>query len=174
MELITLQDLLCSSSPLKIGFYGLDATKIKGKAIANSPPPTYDPKPTVVADNDASSKENGIDKLMALILMSFKKIYKPTNNNIRTTSNTRNLNIDNTLRSSRGTRNSEKMMLCKQEEAGTQLSAEQVDWRDDINDEPKDHELKAHYMFMKKIQEVTQDAVDNFGPIFDVEPLQKI
>ncbi|GJT64811.1 hypothetical protein Tco_1016291 [Tanacetum coccineum] len=41
-------------------------------------------------------------KIMALILMSFKKIYKPTNNNLRTLSNTRNLNVDNTPRSSRG------------------------------------------------------------------------
>nr|GEY68959.1 hypothetical protein [Tanacetum cinerariifolium] len=40
---------------------------------------------------------------MALILVSFKKIYKPTNNNLRTSSNTRNLNVDNTPRSSRGT-----------------------------------------------------------------------
>nr|GFD43069.1 hypothetical protein [Tanacetum cinerariifolium] len=29
----------------------------------------------------------------------------------------------------------EKMLLCKQEEAGIQLNAEQADWRDDTNDE---------------------------------------
>ncbi|GJS11121.1 retrovirus-related pol polyprotein from transposon TNT 1-94 [Tanacetum coccineum] len=46
----------------------------------------------------------------------------------------------------------EKMMLCKKEEAGIQLSAEQADWRDDINDDPKDQELKAHYMYMAKIK----------------------
>nr|GEW13743.1 hypothetical protein [Tanacetum cinerariifolium] len=33
------------------------ATRNRGKAIANSPPPTYDPEPKVVADDDASSKE---------------------------------------------------------------------------------------------------------------------
>ncbi|GJR71564.1 hypothetical protein Tco_0083929 [Tanacetum coccineum] len=32
----------------------------------------------------------------------------------------------------------EKMLLCKQEEAGFQLNAEQADWRDDTNDEPDD------------------------------------
>nr|GEY50340.1 hypothetical protein [Tanacetum cinerariifolium] len=37
----------------------------------------------------------------------------------------------------------EKMLLCKQEEAGVQLSAEQVDWRDDTNDELDDQELEA-------------------------------
>nr|GEU33343.1 retrovirus-related Pol polyprotein from transposon TNT 1-94 [Tanacetum cinerariifolium] len=35
-------------------------------------------------------------------------------------------------------------------------------------------ELEAHYMFMVQIQEVTPDAADNFGPIFDTELLQKV
>ncbi|GKF65932.1 hypothetical protein Tco_0192449 [Tanacetum coccineum] len=63
-------------------------TKNRGKAIVNSPPPTYDLEPEMVAEDDALSKENEIDKLMALISLSFKKIYKPTNNNLRTSSNT--------------------------------------------------------------------------------------
>ncbi|GJU23479.1 hypothetical protein Tco_1156821 [Tanacetum coccineum] len=40
---------------------------------------------------------------MALISMSFKKIYKPTNNNLRTSSNVKNKNVDNTPRSNKGT-----------------------------------------------------------------------
>nr|GEW80536.1 ribonuclease H-like domain-containing protein [Tanacetum cinerariifolium] len=68
----------------------------------------------------------------------------------------------------------EKMLLCKQKEAGFQLNAEQADWRDDTNDESKDQELEAHYMYMAQIQEVTPDAADNSGPIFDTEPLQKV
>nr|GFA93650.1 hypothetical protein [Tanacetum cinerariifolium] len=43
-----------------------------------------------------------IDKLMALISLSFKKIYKPTNNNLRTSSNTSRANQDNYPRISRG------------------------------------------------------------------------
>nr|GFA04017.1 hypothetical protein [Tanacetum cinerariifolium] len=66
----------------------------------------------------------------------------------------------------------EKMLLCKQEEAGFQLNTEQADWRDDTDDEPEDQELEAHYMYMAQIQEVTPDAADNSGPIFDTEPLQ--
>ncbi|GJW10056.1 hypothetical protein Tco_1575883 [Tanacetum coccineum] len=50
-------------------------------------------------------------------------------------------------------------VLCKQEEARIQLSAEQVDWRDDTDEEPEDQELEAHYMYMAKIQEVTPDVV---------------
>nr|GEW90613.1 hypothetical protein [Tanacetum cinerariifolium] len=64
------------------------------------------------------------------------------------------------------------MILCKQEEAGIHLNAEQADWRDDTDVESEDQELEAHYMYMAQIQEVSPDAAD-FGPIFDSEPLQK-
>ncbi|GKA78956.1 hypothetical protein Tco_0785493 [Tanacetum coccineum] len=137
------------------------ATRNKGKAIVNSPPPTYDQEPDMVVEDDALSKEKEIDKLMTLISLSFKKIYKPTNNNLRTSSNTSRANQDNTPRTNRGTRydnqrivniagarenvgtqdsayHKEKMLLCKQKEAGIQLSTEAVDWRDDTDDEPKD------------------------------------
>ncbi|GJW38589.1 hypothetical protein Tco_0064434 [Tanacetum coccineum] len=176
------------------------ATRNKGKATANSPPPTYDSEPEVVVDDEASSKEKEIDKLMALILMSFKKIAKPTNNNLRTSSNTRNMiekyryscsaadwdlvlqleiigHVAMKCKKAKWARDSayhkENMLLCKQEEAGIQLSAEQADWKDDTDDEPEDQELEARYMYMAKIQEVIPDAADNSGPIFDTEPLQK-
>ncbi|GJW33313.1 hypothetical protein Tco_0053345 [Tanacetum coccineum] len=68
------------------------ATRNRGKANVNSPPPTYDQEPTMVAEDDEISKEKEIDKLMALIYLSFKKIYKPTNNNLRTSSNTSRAN----------------------------------------------------------------------------------
>nr|GEX49148.1 hypothetical protein [Tanacetum cinerariifolium] len=58
--------------------------------------------------------------------------------------------------------------------AGARETVEQADWRDDTDDESKDQELEAHYMYMAQIQEVTLDAADNFGPIFDTEPLQKV
>nr|GEX34313.1 hypothetical protein [Tanacetum cinerariifolium] len=133
------------------------------------------------------------------------KIYKPTNNNLRTSSNTSRANQDNSLRINIGTGydnqrivnvvgarenvarecqkpkrakdaayHKEKMLLCKQEEVGFQLNAEQADWRDDTDDEHDDQELEAHYMYMAQFQEVTPDAADNSGPIFDTEPLQKV
>ncbi|GKB18428.1 hypothetical protein Tco_0852351 [Tanacetum coccineum] len=79
------------------------ATRNRCKAIVNSPPPTYDQEPKMVAEDKALSKENEIDKLMALISLSFKKIYKPTNNNLRTSSNTNITHQDNTPRINRGT-----------------------------------------------------------------------
>ncbi|GJW71830.1 retrovirus-related pol polyprotein from transposon TNT 1-94 [Tanacetum coccineum] len=170
----------------------------RGKAIVNSSTPTYDQEPTMVADDDEMSKDKEIDKLMALISLSFKKIYKPTNNNLRTSSNSSRANQDNTPMINRGTRydnqrvvnvvgarenvgtmvvqqsgiqcynckeyghvarecqkpkwakdaayHKEKMLLCKQEEAGFQLNAEQADWRDDTDDESDDQELEAHYI----------------------------
>ncbi|GJS39852.1 retrovirus-related pol polyprotein from transposon TNT 1-94 [Tanacetum coccineum] len=116
------------------------------------PPPNlthYTQKPEIVVDEEAFSKEKEIDQLMALISMYFKKIYKPTNNSLKTSSNTRNINVDNTLRPDRRT-------------------------GDDTNDELEDEELEAHYMYMEKIQEVILDGADNSGPIFDIEPLEKV
>ncbi|GJY01437.1 hypothetical protein Tco_0359589 [Tanacetum coccineum] len=57
----------------------------------------------------------------------------------------------------------EKMLLCKQEEAGFQLNAEQADWRDNTDDEPEDQELEARYLYMKQIQEVQNDDDDNYN-----------
>nr|GEX88667.1 hypothetical protein [Tanacetum cinerariifolium] len=65
---------------------------------------TSQDEPEVVADDEASSKEKEIDKLMTLFLLSFKKIYKPTNNNLRFSSNTKNTNVDNTSISNRRTK----------------------------------------------------------------------
>ncbi|GJX89975.1 retrovirus-related pol polyprotein from transposon TNT 1-94 [Tanacetum coccineum] len=163
---------------------------------------------------------------MALISLLFKKIYKPTNKNLRTSSNTSRANQDNSPRINKGTGynnqrpfnvagarenvvtpvvqkseiqcynckeyghvskecqkpkrvkdaayHKEKMLLCKQEEAGVQLNVEQADWKDDTDDESEDQELEAHYMYMAQIHEVTPDSVDNYGLIFDDEPMHKV
>nr|GEX02508.1 hypothetical protein [Tanacetum cinerariifolium] len=163
----------------------------RGKSNVNSPQPIYDQEPSMVAEDDETSKDKEIDKLMALISLSFKKIYKPTNNNLRTSSNTSRANQDNSSRNNRSTGyenqgignvagvretvayHREKMLLCKHKEARIQLNAEQADWRDDTDDdELENQELEAHYMYMAQIQKVSPDAADS-GPIFDAEPLQK-
>nr|GEV18992.1 hypothetical protein [Tanacetum cinerariifolium] len=110
----------------------------------------------MVTKDDEMSKDKENDKLMALISLSFEKIYKPTNNNLRTLSNTSRANQDISPRINKGsgydnqrvvnvTRarenvayQKEKMLLCKQEEAGVQLNAKQADWKDDTDDESED------------------------------------
>ncbi|GJW93268.1 hypothetical protein Tco_0172940 [Tanacetum coccineum] len=116
-------------------------------------------------------EEKEIDKLMALTYISFKKIYKPTNNNLITSSNTSRANQDNTPRINKGNGYDNQRAV---NVAGARENVEQADWRDDTDDEPDDQELEAHYMYMAQIQEVTQDTTDNSGPIFDTEPLQKV
>nr|GEX18607.1 hypothetical protein [Tanacetum cinerariifolium]GEX51846.1 hypothetical protein [Tanacetum cinerariifolium]GEX51856.1 hypothetical protein [Tanacetum cinerariifolium] len=74
------------------------ATRNRGKAIVNSPQPIYNQEHFMVVEDDETSKDKEIDKLMALISLSFKKIYKPTNNNLRTSSNTSRANQDNSPR----------------------------------------------------------------------------
>nr|GEV99692.1 hypothetical protein [Tanacetum cinerariifolium]GEW00026.1 hypothetical protein [Tanacetum cinerariifolium] len=59
----------------------------------------------------------------------------------------------------------------KQAEKGVPLQAEQVDWLEDTDKEVDEQELKAHYMYKEKIQEVhTTDS----GPSFDAELLEKV
>ncbi|GJX53338.1 hypothetical protein Tco_0281707 [Tanacetum coccineum] len=63
----------------------------------------------------------------------------------------------------------EKMLLCKQDEEGVPLQAEQDDWLEDTDEEVDEQELEAHYSFMAKIQEVlTADSGS------DAEPLEKV
>nr|GFC49029.1 hypothetical protein [Tanacetum cinerariifolium] len=77
------------------------ATRNRGKAIVNFQQPIYDQEPSMVAEDNEMSKDKEIDKLMALISVLFKKIYKPTNNNLRTSSNTGRANQDNSPRINR-------------------------------------------------------------------------
>nr|GEZ50329.1 hypothetical protein [Tanacetum cinerariifolium] len=147
------------------------ATRNRGKAIVNYPPPIYDQEPSMVAEDDEMSKDKEIDKLMALISLSFKKIYKPTNNNLRTSSNTSRANQDNSPMINKGTGYDNQRIVNVD---GARENVEQADWKDDTDDEPEDQELEAQYMYMAQIQEVTPDAADNSGPIFDTELLQNV
>nr|GEZ83352.1 hypothetical protein [Tanacetum cinerariifolium] len=133
-------------------------TRNIGKAIVNSPQPIYDQEPSMVAEDDEMSKEKKIDKLMALISLSFKKIYKPTNNNLRTSLNTSRANQDNFPRINRGAGYDNQRLgnvAGARETAGLTV------------------ELEAHYMYMEQIQEVSLDAADS-GSIFDSKPVQKV
>nr|GEU63292.1 hypothetical protein [Tanacetum cinerariifolium] len=136
-----------------------------------------------------------IVKLMDLISLSFKKIYKPTNNNIRTSSNTSRANQDKTLRINRGTGYDNQRVVNvvgARENVGIQVvqqsriqcynckeyghvarECQKLKWAKDATYH-KEKMLLSHCMYMAQIQEVTLDAAEKFGPIYDVEPLQKV
>nr|GEV94736.1 retrovirus-related Pol polyprotein from transposon TNT 1-94 [Tanacetum cinerariifolium] len=169
------------------------------KKIVNSPPPIYDQESSMVAEDDEMSKVKEIDKLMALISLSFKKIYKPTNNNLRTSSNTSRANQDNSPRISKSTMfdnqriinvagarenvgtpvakdaayHKEKMLLCKQGEAGFQLNAELADWKDNTDNEPEDQELEAHYMYMANSRDEHNVIIDSLDMSYDREQIDQ-
>nr|GEV78457.1 hypothetical protein [Tanacetum cinerariifolium] len=169
------------------------ATRNRGKAIVNSLQPIYDQEPLMVAEDDETSKDKEIDKLIALISLSFKKIYKPTNNNLQTLSNTSCANQDNSLRINRSAgyenqRNGniagarETVGLSVVQKSGIQCYnykefrhvARECQKPKRVKDATYHREkiLLSHYMYMAQLQEVSPDAADS-GPIFDDEPLQK-
>nr|GFC37383.1 hypothetical protein [Tanacetum cinerariifolium] len=133
------------------------ATKNRGKVVVNSPQPIYDQEPFMVDDDEDTSKDKEIDKLMDLIFLSFKKIYKPTNNNLRTTSNTSRTNQDNSPWIHRNAgyegQRSGTVARARDTVGSSMLNAEQADWKDDTGDESYDQELEAHYMYMAKLQQ---------------------
>nr|GEX01477.1 hypothetical protein [Tanacetum cinerariifolium] len=170
------------------------ATRNRGKVIVNSSQPIYDQEPSMAADDDDTSKDKEIDKLMALISLSFEKIYKPTNNNLQTSSNTNRANQDNSPRINRGTGYENQRLgnvVGARETVGStvvQKSGIQCynckEFRHVAREcqKPKlakdiayhrEKMLLSHYMYMAKIQEVSPDAADS-GPIFDTEPEQKV
>nr|GEY34810.1 putative reverse transcriptase domain-containing protein [Tanacetum cinerariifolium] len=142
------------------------------------------------SDPEQAQRDKDMQKNLALIAKYFKKIYKPTNNNLRTSLKSKNKNVDMTLRFKNndhseqfGTQRTvneyrkpkrvkdsayhkEKMLLCKQAEQGVPLQAEHYDWLADTDEEVDKQELKAHYSYMAKIQEVpTADSGTDSEPV---------
>ncbi|GJV62562.1 retrovirus-related pol polyprotein from transposon TNT 1-94 [Tanacetum coccineum] len=103
-----------------------------------------------------------------------RKIYKPTNNNLRTSSNTSRANQDNSPRINRGTGYDNQRAVNvagARENVGTpvvQKSGIQC-----YNCKEYGH-VSRECQKPKRIQEVTPDSVDNSGPIFDDEPMHKV
>ncbi|GJR52079.1 hypothetical protein Tco_1402600 [Tanacetum coccineum] len=109
-------------------------TRYKGKEIAKPIIPPSESAYEEDSDPKQAQRDKDMQKNLALIAKYFKKIYKPTNNNLRTSSNTKNKTVDTSLRQS-----------------------------EDMDEEVDEQELEAHYMYMEKIQEVhTTDSRPSF------------
>ncbi|GJX00946.1 retrotransposon protein, putative, ty1-copia subclass [Tanacetum coccineum] len=135
----------------------------KGKKIAKPIIPPSGSASEEDSDPEQAQKDKEMQKNLALIAKYFKKLYKPTNNNIRTSLNSRNKNVDTTSsqvvqqtgiqcfnckefghfakecwkpkRVKDSMYHKKKMLLCKQAEKGVPLQAEQSDWLADTDEE---------------------------------------
>ncbi|GJX55108.1 retrovirus-related pol polyprotein from transposon TNT 1-94 [Tanacetum coccineum] len=155
------------------------STKFKGKKIAKLITPLSESASEEDSDLEQAQRDKDMQKNLALIAKYFKKIYKPTNNNIKTSSNSINKNVDTSLhyknenqtgkkpkRVKDSTYHKEKMLLCKQAEKGVPLQAKKSDWLADTDEEIEEQELEAHYSYMAKIQEVpTADSGTDYEPL---------
>nr|GFA29331.1 hypothetical protein [Tanacetum cinerariifolium] len=113
-----------------------------------------------------------MQKNLALIAKYFKKIYKPTNNNLRTSSNSKNKNVDT---SSRYKNDDHSRQFGNQKTVNVAGAREKVGspihgWLTDTNEEVDKQELEAHYSYMAKIQEVpTADSCTDSEPVEQVQ-----
>nr|GEW88891.1 hypothetical protein [Tanacetum cinerariifolium] len=73
-------------------------TRHKGKEIAKPITPPSETASKEDSDPEQAQRDKDMQKNLPLIAKYFKKIYKPTNNNLRTSSNSKNKNMDTTLR----------------------------------------------------------------------------
>nr|GEZ29183.1 hypothetical protein [Tanacetum cinerariifolium] len=71
-------------------------TKHKGNEIAKPITPPSETASEEDSDPEQAQRGKDMQKNLALIAKYFKKIYKPTNNNLRTSSNSKNKNVDMT------------------------------------------------------------------------------
>ncbi|GJT86096.1 hypothetical protein Tco_1067813 [Tanacetum coccineum] len=101
-------------------------TRYKGKEIAKPITPPSESASEEDSDPEQAQRDKDMQKNLALIAKYFKKLYKPTNNNLRTSSNTRNKNVDTTPRI---------VAKCKQAEKGVQLQASNLTGLSDTDEE---------------------------------------
>nr|GFB40201.1 hypothetical protein [Tanacetum cinerariifolium] len=71
-------------------------TRFKGKEIAKPITPLSETASEEESDPEQAQRDKDMQKNLALIAKYFKKIYKPTNNNLRIFSNSRYKNVDTT------------------------------------------------------------------------------
>nr|GEV66414.1 hypothetical protein [Tanacetum cinerariifolium] len=138
------------------------STRHKGKEIAKPVTPPSETEFDEDSDPEKAQKDKEMQKNLALIAKYFKKLYKPTNSNLRTSSNSRNKIVYTSLRKPKRVKDysyhNEKMLLCKQAE------------KDDLqNKNPSVTETRASpstisskplIKFMKAVDRPTEDKTD--------------
>nr|GEZ66150.1 hypothetical protein [Tanacetum cinerariifolium] len=80
------------------------STKYKGKEITKPITPPFESAYEEDSDPEQAQRDKDMQKNLALIAKYFKKIYKPTNNNLKTSLNSKNKNVDTSTRYKNDTR----------------------------------------------------------------------
>nr|GEU94522.1 retrovirus-related Pol polyprotein from transposon TNT 1-94 [Tanacetum cinerariifolium] len=142
-------------------------TRHKGKEIAKLITPLSETASKEDSNPEQAQRDKDMQKNLALIAKYFKKIYKPTNNNLRTSSNTKNKNVDITPRYKNddhsGQFRTQRMINVA---AARENVGSKYDWLADTDEEVDEQKLEAHYSYMAKIQEVpTADSSTNSEPV---------
>nr|GEX70778.1 hypothetical protein [Tanacetum cinerariifolium] len=161
-------------------------TRHKGKEIAKPITPPSETASVEDIDPEQAQRDKDMHKNLALIKKYFKKIYKPTNNNLRTSSNLRNKNVDTTpwykndnesgqfgnQRTVNVAGDRENVGSLVVQQSGIQCfnykefghfakecrKPKRYDWLADTNEEIDEQELEAHYSYMAKIQEHSEQS----------------
>nr|GEU73657.1 hypothetical protein [Tanacetum cinerariifolium] len=173
-------------------------TRHKGKEIAKPITPPSETTSEEDSDPEQAQRDTDMQKNLALITKYFKKIYKPTNNNLRTSSNSKNKNVDTTPRYKNddhsGQFGNQRMVNVAgaREKVGSPIvqqsgiqcfncrefghfakecrKPKKYDWLADTDEEVDEQELEAHYSYMAKIHEVpTGDSGTDSEPVEQVQ-----
>ncbi|GJZ27138.1 integrase, catalytic region, zinc finger, CCHC-type containing protein [Tanacetum coccineum] len=148
-----------------------------GKEIAKPITPPSESASEEDSDPEQAQRDKDMQENLALIAKYFKKIYKPTNNDLKTSSNSRNNSVDTSSRYKNdyqtGQFENQRTVLVAvaRETVGSQVvqqngiqcfnckefghfAKECRKLKRDTDEEIDEQELKAHYSYMAKIQEV--------------------
>nr|GEV52291.1 integrase, catalytic region, zinc finger, CCHC-type, peptidase aspartic, catalytic [Tanacetum cinerariifolium] len=147
-----------SPKPLLIPSRSHTSTRYKGKEIAKPITPPSETTSKEDSDPEQAQRDKDMQKNLTLIAKYFKKIYKPTNNNLRTSSNSKNKNVDTTPRALTAG-NLDILRRNAESQKGLKTPP-------DMDEEVDEQELEAHYNYMAKIQEVpTADSDTDSEPV---------
>ncbi|GJV25670.1 retrovirus-related pol polyprotein from transposon TNT 1-94 [Tanacetum coccineum] len=170
------------------------STKYKGKKVAKPIIPPSESASKEDIDPEQGQRDKDMHKNLALIVKYFKKIYNPTKNNLKTSSNSINKNVDTSPRYKNENqtgqfRNQRTVTVVgARETVGSQVvqqtgiqcfnckefghfakESEQADWLEDMDEKIDEQESEAHYSYMAKNQEV---PIADLGT--DTEPLEQV
>nr|GEV45579.1 actin-binding, cofilin/tropomyosin type [Tanacetum cinerariifolium] len=133
---------------------------VKGKEIARPITPLSESASEEDSDPEQAQRDKDMQKTLALIAKYFKKIYKPTNNNLRTSSNSRNKHVDTYPR------------YVKDNQIGQFRNQRRVTVAGAKETECRKPKMVKDYTYHKEKMLLSKQAEEDLGT--DAEPLEKV